>query len=193
MRQFSMKSAGVMALAAALAATACASNKTETDFARQIEVQQNGGAVLSGAWSYGKEAEIKGLKLVAESDKLIAGGEKKVREGETLISNGRAEIAAQRAAYVEAVGAFGLATSPKQVKAEIKTLRTIAETWDNGHDKVARGEKLIKEGEKDLADGRSKKRKGDAKVAEGREQMRSVEARTAPTTEATTIETSLPQ
>ncbi len=179
--------AALIASAVALLA-ACASGGKDVDFAQQIQNPGGDAVVLGKAWENGQKREARGLKLVTEGDTLLAGGDQKIREGESLVSTGAAQIAAQKTVYMQAATAIGVATTPKQLKAEIKILRDIAEKWDNGLDMAARGEKLIKDGEKDLADGRSKKRKGENMSAEGREQMRGVEARTLITGGAQTAD-----
>lgn len=170
----------VAALAVSLVplASACAMTANDTPI---VETDAGAGdaSVLSKAWNDGKKLEAKGIKLLAESEKRQLDGAKKMREGEQLTVNGASKVTAQKSAYVEAVKAFGLATTPKQVKAEIKTLRMIAENWDNGLDDIKRGEDMMKDGEKDVAVARSKKRKGEQMIADGREQMRVVETRNA--------------
>jgi len=163
--------------AAMVAAAACASNEKSAGFAGGAEIRGANADVLSAAWEDGKELEGKGLKLVAESRKMLAISERKKREGEELILSGNAQVAAQKIAYSDSVRAFGLASTPKQVKAEVKTLRDIAERWDNGLDAINRGERLIKESEKETADASGKKRKGEQMIADGRAQVRGVEMR----------------
>lgn len=177
-----------LVLSAAMVATAaCASNEKPAGFAGGADLGGADGAVLSAAWEDGKELETKGLKLVADSNKMLAASERKKREGEELIVSGNAQVAAQKVAYSDAVRAFGLASTPKQVKAEVSTLRNIAERWDNGLDAINRGERLVKESEKETAEASGKKRKGEQMIADGRAQMRGAETRAVSTSERTEL------
>lgn len=175
-----------LVLSTAMVATAaCASSDKPAGFAGATDIRGAEGSVLSAAWEDGKELETKGLKLVADSNKMLVVSERKEREGEELVVSGKAQVAAQKFAYSDAVRAFGLASTPKQVKAEVSALRGIAERWDNGLDDINRGERLIKESGKETAEASAKKRKGEQMIADGRAQMRGVETRAVSASERT--------
>lgn len=167
---------------------ACSASGKNMNYEVALEGPGGDAVELGKTLDAASELETKGNKEIAKGQKLIRDGEEKIANGEGYIATGNAEIIAQKANYTRFVRAMGLASTPKQMEKEIKSLRMVAETWDNGLDAVERGEKLIEEGEKNIAEGRAKIRKGGGFVTQGQEQKKAVEKRVQSVEPMTNVE-----
>lgn len=166
---------------------ACASSAKDTTYGTVLQAQGGNAVELGKTWDAGDALESKGNKDIAKGQKLVREGEEKIAKGEGLVRTGNADAIAQKANYGHFIGTMGLATTPKQMKKEIKSLRDIAETWGNGLDSIKRGEKLIEEGEKNLVEGRAKIRKGGGFVTQGQGQKKAVEIKAQPVEPLTNV------
>ncbi len=167
---------------------ACSATGKQPSYGEALQANGGDSVELGKTWEAGNELETKGAKEIAKGQKLIREGEEKIAKGEALIRTGNADIVVQKANYARMVRTMGLASAPKQMEQEIKSLRGIAEKWDNGLDDIKRGEKLIEEGDKNLAEGRAKVRKGDGFVVQGQDQKKAVEIKVQPTDAVTSVE-----
>ncbi len=132
---------------------ACAAKGKDATYGSALQAQGGDGVELGKTWEAGNELETKGNKEITKGQKLIREGEEKIAKGESLVRTGNSAVTVEKANYARMVRTIGLATTPKQLEKEIKSLRQIAEKWDNGLDDIKRGEKLIEEGEKDRQKG----------------------------------------
>ncbi len=170
----------LMTGAAALFALTASCASDVNSFAETVGDEGAEESVLADRWSDGKDLQNEGEELAKEADKLQRKGAEDMRKGRNLIASGEAAVATQKERYRETVRGFGLAITPAQLKSEIDTLQSIQDKWKTGREQIARGEKLIREGEQQTAEAEDKSRRAETLIARGTQQMRAAEARYDP-------------
>lgn len=123
-------------------------------------------------WTDGQKIVLEGEQAVQKGEKRVTEGRQQVRDGQAKITEGNERVIQGRLDYQSAVAAMGGSTSPKQVEAEVKRLKTIGDRWADAIDDIKDGNKLVEKGNKTIDAGQAKIRKGRAQIESGSTLMR---------------------
>ena len=123
-------------------------------------------------WMDGQKIVLEGEQAVQKGEKRVTEGRQQVRDGQAKITEGNERVIQGRLDYQSAVAAMGGSTSPKQVDAEVKRLKTIGDRWADAIDDIKDGNKLVDKGNKNIDSGQAKIREGRVQIESGSTLMR---------------------
>lgn len=126
-------------------------------------------------WADGQKLTVKGEEMIKRGESQIENGRKQIRDGDAKVQRGSDLVSSTRFEYQRAARGTGVATSPKDVAVEAKTLKAIGSRWEDAIDMIRDGNKLVDKGNKTVDQGQSTVRDGRAMVERGSVLMRNAE------------------
>ena len=134
---------------------------------------------IAEQWEQGKNNSKAGEKQVRNGRKLVEKGRSDLREGEQLIASGNVEVQTNRQAY-QALSQTAQGIDSGEVALErVAKMKKIAKAWEDGEEKIAEGNKLIKLGNIKISEGESEIRKGQSLIERGRQNAKCRESLSA--------------
>ena len=131
---------------------------------------------IAEQWEQGKNESIAGEKQIRRGRKLVENGRSDLREGEQLIASGNVEVQTNRQAY-QALSQTAQGIDSGEVALErVAKLKKIANDWEDGEEKIAKGHKLIQRGNTKISEGESEISKGQELIVGGRDKMQNAES-----------------
>jgi hypothetical protein len=169
-----MKSFIVALLTATLITmSGCASKKPT--FGDRILAEGKSRIEIAEQWEQGKNDSKKGESLVLKGRKMVENGRSNLREGEQLIAAGNVEVQTNRQAY-QALSQISQATdSAEMAFGRAADLKKIAKAWEDGEEKIQKGNDLIHRGNTQINEGESEIQKGQLLIKLGRSKMQGAE------------------
>lgn len=118
-----------------------------------------------------KKKEAEQQKEFARADAERAAAETQRMQGEKLILDSEALIESHKVAYQALTAQVGRAATSGDVRAEAKALEDLSKLWGRAEDERARGEKMIRNSQKDTLAAEERRAKASRKIAELRAAM----------------------
>jgi len=132
---------------------------------------------IADLWEQGKNESQKGEKQVLKGRKLVEKGRSDLREGESFIASGNLAVQNNRQAY-QALSQISQGTaSAEEAFGRAAKLKKIANAWEDGEEKIKKGNGLIHRGNALIDEGESEIRKGQQLIERGRDKMQEAESR----------------
>jgi hypothetical protein len=118
-----------------------------------------------------KKKEAEQQKEFARADAEKAAAETQRMQGEKLILDSDALIESHRVAYQTLTAQMGRGATSGDVRAEAKALEDLSKLWGRAEDDRMRGEKLVRNSQKDMLASEERRAKASRKIAEIRAAM----------------------
>lgn len=164
----------IILLTGLLNITGCAT-KSPT-FGDRVLAEGESRIELAEQWEQGKKDSITGEKQVRNGRKSVEKGRSNLREGEQLIASGNVEVQTNRQAYQALSQTANGIDSGEVALEKVAKLKKIAKAWEDGEDKISKGNKLIQRGNASISKGESEIRKGQELITGGRDKMQDAES-----------------
>lgn len=166
----------VIILSSTLLIVGCATNKAPT-FADKLQAEGAARIEIAEQWEKGSKQVASGEKQIANGRDLITEGQELIREGEALLVKGNIEVQTNRQAFQTASVDVMEIKSATAAFNHVDKLKKIANKWENGEEKLAKGNKLIKRGNASIVQGEKDIQDGHALISTGRDNMQKAESR----------------
>ena len=165
----------VIVLAGTLFSAGCA-HKAPT-FADKLQAEGAARIEIAEQWEKGNKQVSNGEKQIVNGQNLITEGQELIREGEELIVKGNLEVQTNREAFQTTSIQVSNIISADTAFKHVDKLKKIANKWEDGEDKISKGNKLIKRGNASISQGEKDIQDGHALITSGRDNMQKAESR----------------
>ena len=167
------KITSIILLSSLLTLAGCASKPT---FADRVLAEGESRIDIATQWEGGNKLAATGAKQLKNGQKVLDKGRSDLNDGEQLVTLGNLEIEKNKLIFQTLSKQTTAITTTKVALETATKLKNSAQAWQDGEEKVTKGNKLVKSGQANIAKGNADVQKGQALLTSGQEQMQEAES-----------------
>tara|TARA_R110001583_G_scaffold22377_5_gene83981 strand:+ start:14391 stop:14921 length:531 start_codon:yes stop_codon:yes gene_type:complete len=150
---------------------------TKPTFADRVLAEGESRIDIATQWEGGKKLATTGAKQLKNGQKVLDKGLSDLNDGQQLVTLGNLEIEKNKLIF-QTLSKQTIAITASKVALETATkLKNSAQAWQDGEEKVTKGNKLVQLGKANITKGDAEVQKGQALLTSGQKQMQDAESR----------------